>query len=223
MKRIIALGLGTIFLAASAAAIPLAIASGSSSADNVADVAKLTGEGVPTQPLQQALKAYNWAKAKGAVKNTHYLTLIDFSLPSTAKRLWVIDLNTNQIVFNGVVSQGKNTGLNYATQFSNQPGSDESSLGVYVTGDLFQGKHGTSLSVQGLEKGINNNANSRAIEFHPAPYATPAFAQTNGHLGRSWGCFAVNPAYSTTLFQKIQGGSVVFAYAPQENSDPNFA
>lgn len=219
MKRIIVLGLGSVFLASSAAMVPSAMAS---EPDNVADVAKLMGEGVPAKPLKEALKAYNWAKAKGDVHNSKYLTLIDFAKPSNEKRMWVIDLNSNQVVFNGLVSQGKNSGLKYATKFSNKPGTKESSLGVYTTTNLFQGKHGTSLKVRGLESGINNNANSRTIEFHPAAYATPAFVKKYGRLGRSWGCFAVNPKYSTALFDKIKGGSVVFAYAPQENSDPNF-
>lgn len=220
MKRFIALSLGTVFLASSAMILPSAMAS---EPDNVTTVAKLTGEGVPAKPLKEALKAYNWAKAKGDVKNKKYLTVIDFSKPSNKKRMWVINLDSNQVVYNGLVAQGKNTGLKYATRFSNKSGTKESSLGVYTTTYLFQGDHGTSLKVQGLEKGINNNAFSRAIEFHPASYATPSFVKKYGRLGRSWGCFAINPKHSTALFDKIKGGSVVFAYAPQESHDPNFS
>lgn len=177
--------------------------------------------GLNAHVLQVALRGYNYAKAHGDVKNPNLLTVVDFSLPSNANRLWVIDLQTDKTLMNVPVAQGKNSGLVYATQFSNSQNSDESSLGVYETMDAYSGKHGLSLRINGLEQGLNSNALSRAVIIHPAAYVTPQFIKEYGRAGRSWGCFAVDPAVSQQLVNTIKGGSVIFAYANQENSDPN--
>lgn len=163
------------------------------------------------------------AVATGKVHNKKVLTIVDFSLPSNMKRMWVINPNTGQVLLNLHTAQGKGSGVKYATHFSNQPGSDTSSLGAYVTANVYSGKHGESERLVGLEKGINNNALSRAIVIHPANYVTPGFIKAQGRAGRSWGCFAVNPTKSKQLINLVQGGSVLFAYGPAENHDPNFA
>ncbi len=171
--------------------------------------------------LRDALDGYKWAVARGSVGNKNLLTVIDLSMPSKYKRLWVIDLKSGKTIMNMRVANGKNSGLYRGVRFSNRPGTDMSSLGVYTTDYLFHGDHGLSLKVQGLEKGINNNAFARAIEFHPAWYASPTFVKEHGRVGRSWGCFAVNPAKSKKLFETIKDHTVVFAWAPQETHDPN--
>ena len=175
------------------------------------------------QALEQGLKAYRWAVAQGKVHNKNTLTIVDFTLPSDKRRLWVINPNTRQVLLNIHTAQGKNSGLKYATRFSNAPGSDESSLGAYVTSTVYDGKHGESERLIGLEKGLNSNALSRAVVIHAANYVTPSFIKARGYAGRSWGCFAVNPAKSKELIHLVKGGSVLFAYAPAENHDPNFA
>lgn len=172
--------------------------------------------------LNQAMKAYRWAVATGKVHNKKVLTIVDFTLPSNKKRLWVINPATGKVLLNLHTAQGKNSGLKYATHFSNKPGSDTSSLGAYVTANVYDGKHGESMRLQGLEKGINNNAMRRDIVVHPANYVTPSFIKAEGRAGRSWGCFAVNPKKSKELISLTKGGSVIFAYAPSENHDPNF-
>jgi len=172
--------------------------------------------------LDQAMKAYHWAIATGNVHNKKVLTIVDFTLPSNKKRLWVINPSTGKVLLNLHTAQGKNSGLKYATYFSNTPNSKASSLGTYVTASVYDGKHGESMRLQGLEKGINNNAMQRDIVVHPANYVTPSFIKNEGRVGRSWGCFAVNPNKSKMLINLTEGGSVLFAYAPAENHDPNF-
>ena len=119
------------------------------------------------------------------------LTLIDFSRPSTEKRLFVIDMKQRKLLFSSVVSHGKNSGDNYATSFSNEYGSYKSSLGFYLTESTYQGKNGYSLILNGLEKGINDRARERSIVMHGAAYADPSVAIRGGRLGRSFGCPAV--------------------------------
>jgi hypothetical protein len=119
------------------------------------------------------------------------------------------------------VAQGKNSGAVYATRFSNTPGSLESSPGIFTTTThQYIGEHGESLRVRGLEQGINNNVYNRAVVIHPAWYVTPHFIKQNGYAGRSWGCFAVNPAHVDQFIHTVQGGSVLFAYAAPEKNDP---
>lgn len=169
--------------------------------------------GLNPKVLQLGLEAYNKARQEG-LDNQHILTIIDYTKPSTARRLWVLDLNNNSVLFNDYVAHGQNSGGNYATSFSDRPGSLESSLGVFLTESTYQGKHGYSLKLKGLEKGFNDRAEARDIVVHRADYATAQFAQQHGRLGRSWGCFAVSPAVADSLIHSIKNGTLVFAYYP---------
>jgi hypothetical protein len=141
------------------------------------------------------------------------LTLIDFTKPSTAKRCYVIDLNSRKILFETHVAHGQNSGGNYATAFSNRPNSHQSSLGFYLTGNTYTGKNGYSLTLDGLEPGINDNARSRAVVVHGAAYAEPSVAAAQGRLGRSWGCPALPASVNREVIDAIRGGSVLFIYA----------
>jgi len=176
--------------------------------------------GLKPEVFKLALKAYNCAKAKGEVKKP-ILVIVDYSKPSLMKRLWVLDMTDYKMLFRLHVAQGKGSGLFYATRFSNTPGTEASSLGAFITTHAYTGKHGESLRVKGLEKGINNKALERTIVFHPAWYVTPKFIEKYGRLGRSWGCFAVNAKYSKSLIDTIKDGAVVFVYAKKEQNDPN--
>lgn len=141
------------------------------------------------------------------------LTLIDFSRPSTEKRLFVIDMKQRKLLFSSVVSHGKNSGDNYATSFSNEYGSYKSSLGFYLTESTYQGKNGYSLILNGLEKGINDRARERSIVMHGAVYADPSVVNKGGRLGRSFGCPAVPQKLSRPIIDAIKGGSVMYIYA----------
>jgi hypothetical protein len=141
------------------------------------------------------------------------LTIIDFSLPSTDKRLWIIDLKHNTILKNTYVAHGMNSGENYALHFSNQPNTQMSAPGFYLTQNTYYGKHGYSLRLKGLEKGINDNAMKRAIVLHGAWYVSEDFIKKYGRLGRSFGCPAVPEAESEDIINLIKNGSLIFIYA----------
>jgi hypothetical protein len=165
--------------------------------------------------LALGFTAYNCALKKNLVKN-NLLTIIDYTKPSNEKRLWVIDMKNDRLLFNTLVAHGKYSGDRYAKHFSNTPNSFASSIGVFVTEDSYRGKHGYSLRLKGLEKGVNNNALKRTIVMHKAWYANPSFAKKHGRLGRSWGCFALPEAVSHEVIDDIKDGSVVFAYYPNQ-------
>ena len=141
------------------------------------------------------------------------LSIVDFSMPSTKKRLLVLDMDSHKILFNTHVAHGKNSGWNYATAFSNKVGSYQSSLGFYLTENTYQGGNGYSLILEGLEKGFNNKAKERAIVIHGAHYCQPNIITSSGRLGRSYGCPALPPALTLPIINTIKGGSVFFIYA----------
>lgn len=163
----------------------------------------------------------NWKAFRQAVagyykiknRKRDILTLIDFSLPSTEKRLYVFDMRQRKLLFSSVVSHGRNSGGNFATSFSNECGSCKSSLGFYLTASTYQGKNGYSLVLNGLEKGINDRARARAIVLHGAVYANPSVTGKGGRLGRSFGCPAVPQKLSRPIINAIRGGSVMYIYA----------
>ncbi len=146
------------------------------------------------------------------LKKKNLITIIDYSLPSTEKRLFVIDLENKNLIYECLVAHGKNSGGNIASSFSNDPRSLKSSLGFYKTAETYSGKHGYSLRLDGLEKNINDNARSRDIVIHGAIYISEIFIKQNGRLGRSWGCLAVPSGISKELIDKISGGSCLFIY-----------
>lgn len=145
-------------------------------------------------------------------KTKSIMTLIDFTKPSTEKRLFVFDMEQKKMLFSSVVSHGRNSGGNYATSFSNKYGSYQSSLGFYLTENTYQGKNGYSLVLNGLEKGINDRAKERAIVMHGAAYANPSTI-ASGRLGRSLGCPALPQALAKPVIDTIKKGSVLFIYA----------
>ena len=140
------------------------------------------------------------------------LTVIDYSRASRDKRR-VFDLRARQLLFEEWVTHGKNSGADLPNAFSNAPNSYQSSVGLYETGQAYNGKHGRSLRSQGLEPGFNDNSMARAIVMHAAAYADPSVGLAR--LGRSQGCPAVRPAIAEKLIHTLQRGSV-FAYYPQQ-------
>jgi hypothetical protein len=165
------------------------------------------------QCFTKAMEGFYALRQKGIIQKD-ILTVIDFSLSSTKKRLWVIDLNSNTVLFNSVVSHGMNSGGEYATSFSNSQSSNKSSLGFYATGETYNGKHGLSLKLDGLERGINDNARARAVVVHGAGYANPSILKSQGFLGRSQGCPAIPEAIKNDIIKTIKGKSCLFIYHP---------
>ncbi|MBX3708437.1 MAG: murein L,D-transpeptidase catalytic domain family protein [Gammaproteobacteria bacterium] len=163
--------------------------------------------------LRLGLTAYLNARKYGYA-GKQMLTVIDYSKPSTERRLWVFDLKSNRTLFNTWVSHGKNSGGVNSTSFSNHPGSLKSSIGVFLTDETYMGKNGYSLRLRGLEHGVNDSAYSRAIVIHGAAYANPANIKYHGRIGRSWGCPAVSSSLAKPIINTIKEKSVVFAYYP---------
>jgi hypothetical protein len=145
------------------------------------------------------------------------LTVIDFSLPSTEKRMWIIDLQDGVILHHGYVSHGRNSGDLMAQKFSNKNSSYMSSLGFYLTAETYQGKHGYSLRLDGLEPGFNDNARERAIVIHGADYAREDFIKQTGRLGRSLGCPALPHEITVEIIDMIKDRSVLFIYGKDDN------
>jgi hypothetical protein len=175
--------------------------------------------GMPSENVfTTAYQGFSILKAMPGVVKKEILTVIDFSLPSTEKRLWIIDIANKKILFNDYVAHGRNSGNNAAASFSNVSGSYKSSIGFYVTAETYHGKHGLSLRLEGMDKNFNCNARNRAIVMHGADYVSADFIQQYGRLGRSLGCPSVSMDIHEEVINTIQDGSTLFIYYP----DPLF-
>lgn len=168
----------------------------------------LDASGVPFEAFCRAVEGY----IDTPERRRDVLTIIDFTMPSTAERLWVIDMSSGQVLFKTYVAHGQGSGGNYATVFSNRSGSHQSSLGLYLTGATYNGGNGYSLLLDGLEPGVNDNARSRAIVVHGAAYADPSVIASAGRLGRSWGCPALPLDVTRPIIDTIKEGSVLYIY-----------
>jgi hypothetical protein len=162
-----------------------------------------------------ALQSATSAVEKGTAALPSTLTVIDYSKPSTEPRLWVFDVHTHALLFHELVSHGRGSGKTMAREFSNAAESNMTSLGLFKTAEPYVGHNGYSLRLDGLEKGMNDNARDRAIVIHGAPYVNAATARANGYLGRSLGCPAVRPEIAHQLIDTLKGGGLIFAYYPQ--------
>lgn len=170
--------------------------------------------GIDPKVFALALEAAGSAVKHGEANDPGTLTVIDYSKPSTEKRMWVYDLRTHALLFDELVSHGLGSGKTNATSFSNDGSSNKTSLGLFRTGETYVGHSGYSLRLDGLEPGVNDHARERAIVVHGAPYVNAATAKANGYLGRSLGCPAVRPAVAHTLIDAIKNGGLLFAYYP---------
>ena len=170
--------------------------------------------GIDARVFETALKAAATAIERGDVADPGTLTVIDFSQPSTKRRMWVYDLRARTLLFDELVSHGRGSGLAQATTFSNVPESNRSSLGLYRTAETYIGKHGYSLRIDGLEPGINDRARERAIVIHAADYVNEKSARAQGYLGRSLGCPALRPEVARQVIDTVKGGGLIFAYYP---------
>jgi hypothetical protein len=163
--------------------------------------------------LEKALTGYIHLRNNGAIEVGKPLTIIDFSISSTRERLWVIDMEKFIVKHQSLVAHGRNSGENIAKNFSNQHSSYMSSLGFYLTGETYQGNHGYSLRLDGLEKGVNDQARSRAIVIHGAEYVNQEFIAATGRLGRSLGCPALPMETHGDIIDLIKDKSPIFIYA----------
>lgn len=167
--------------------------------------------------LEAALESLQCAQQQGVVHGAsaeRWLTIIDYSLPSTTPRLWVIDLAKGEVAFHERVAHGRNTGDERAEAFSNEDGSLQTSIGVFRTAETYVGSNGYSLRLDGLERGVNDRARARQIVVHGAPYVSDEFIAKTGRIGRSWGCPALPLTVAHDVIDTIRGGTLVLSWYP---------
>jgi len=163
--------------------------------------------------LALALEARSCAVRNGQANADARLAVIDYSLPSTQKRLWVFDVAQDKLLFREHVAHGQGSGENLARRFSNVEGSYQTSLGLFRTAETYQGGNGYSLRMDGLDPGFNDAARQRAIVMHGAWYANPELIRTQGRLGRSQGCPALRDGVARVVIDSLKQQQLVFAYA----------
>jgi len=174
----------------------------------------LEQRGLSKKAFDLAVRGFEKLLAQGKLMNSAVLSIVDFSLPSSHKRLFVINVKSQELIFYDYVAHGKNSGAAIAKSFSNKINSLKSSLGFFVTKNTYNGKNGLSLALDGKEKGINDHALARAVVIHGAPYVNESFATQKNGIGRSWGCPAVPEKINASLIETIKDGSCFFIYAP---------
>jgi hypothetical protein len=156
-----------------------------------------------------------WKKLReNKLITSNILSIADLSQSSNSRRLYIIDLDNSIVLYNTYVAHGRNSGEEYANSFSNSPESLKSSLGFFLTGETYTGKHGLSLHLKGLEKGINDLAECRSIVIHGADYVDESFIEKYGRLGRSQGCPAISQELTLPIIRNIKGGSCFMIYHP---------
>jgi hypothetical protein len=180
--------------------------------------AQLAHHGLSLTVFEKAVTGFYNLKSSGKVaEDKSVLTIADFDQNSTKKRLWIIDLDKKALLLNTWVAHGQNSGADIASKFSNVNNSFQSSVGFYVTGEIYNGQHGQSLRLDGMDEGFNSNARQRAIVVHGADYVSQGTINALGRLGRSHGCPAVASALAGTVINTISGKTVLFINASQES------
>ena len=161
---------------------------------------------------RHATAAYQRAVLRG-ITTSGLLTVIDYTLPATARRLWVVDLGTSRVLMHEFVAHGAGSGGTWATRFSNRRGSRSSSVGTFLTAGSYVGVRGISRRLVGLEPGINDHAWQRGIVIHGTPNVSASHARL-GRMGRTEGCPAVPKPSARQLVNMLGEGSVVFIWYP---------
>ena len=183
----------------------------------VADIyqaADLKLAGLDYDVFQKAVTGYyNLRQNKKLSAKSSVITVIDFNKVSTVKRMWIVDLATKQLILNTLVAHGQGSGNDLATQFSDNANSHQSSLGFYVTNEVYYGKHGRSLKLDGMDAGFNTNARSRAVVLHAASYVCENTIKQLGRLGRSHGCPAVSPEVANKIIDLVKGKNMIYVNA----------
>ena len=172
--------------------------------------AHLKEAGLSFPVFEKAVTGFYNLKKSGQLSNKSILTIADFDQSSTKKRLYIIDLAKKEVLLNTWVAHGQNSGSDETNSFSNKNNSFESSLGFYITGEVYRGVHGRSLKLDGMDLGFNDNARSRSIVVHGAAYVSEGTINALGRLGRSQGCPAVAPEVADRVINTIGDKTVLF-------------
>ncbi len=171
------------------------------------------GQKLNPEVFNKAMRGYLNLQAAGKLSSgKQILSVVDFTMPSKENRLWIIDMKAKKVIYNTFVAHGQGSGMDMATTFSNVDGTHASSLGFYVTSETYNGAHGNSLRLNGMDKGFNDAALSRGIVMHAADYVSKGNIAGQGRLGRSWGCPAVAPELAQPIINTIKGGTCLYIY-----------
>ncbi len=176
----------------------------------------LQQQGLRFDVFGKALTGFYNMRRTDAVAQKPVITIVDFSKPSVQKRLWVLDLEKKQVLFNTYVAHGRGSGEELAEHFSNINESYMSSIGFYVTNVTYTGKHGLSLRLDGMDEGFNSNARDRCIVMHGADYASEEFIAQTGRLGRSLGCPAIPMEHHEEIIGALEGGTMLYIHAAND-------
>jgi hypothetical protein len=172
--------------------------------------------GLKKEAFNYAYTGYKKLEEEGMLNKEGLITICDFSQSSKRKRLYLIDLNECKLLLNTYVAHGRNSGGEYARNFSNKPESRQSSLGFYRTKTTYYGGHGLALTIAGLEPGFNDKAERRKIVVHGSQYIGDNYKRWGKFMGRSFGCPAVPMKQSKILINTIKDGSCLFIYHPSK-------
>lgn len=170
--------------------------------------------GLSKKAFEYALRGYHYMMDHHWLNKENILSICDLSQSSRNKRLYVLDLDQKTVLVNTYVAHGRNSGMEYARSFSNNPSSHKTSLGFYVTQDTYTGSNGLSLKIKGMERGFNDKACGRNIVVHGSEYVGPDFMQMNGISGRSYGCPAIPADETEEVIDLIKDGTCLFIYHP---------
>ncbi|MCC6077190.1 murein L,D-transpeptidase catalytic domain family protein [Pseudomonas sp. GCM10022188] len=207
--------LRSLWLAAGLAAFSTSLLASTPSAPSLLGSLAKAAPTLNREVLRHALAAMQCAVNNGSAPADR-LAVIDFSRPSSERRLWIFDLKRRKLLLRELVAHGQGSGENFATRFSNREGSHQSSIGLFRTSETYIGQHGYSLRMDGLEAGINDRARERAIVIHPADYVHPAWIRRHGRIGRSHGCPAVRPEVARMVVDSLKGGQFMFSWYPDD-------
>ena len=191
--------------------------SGSSSIHALYELLDLQEKGLSEKAFDYACKGYRQLLERKLISKPGYLTICDFTQSSKNKRLYLLDMENDEVVLTTYVAHGRNSGGEFASRFSNKPSSLQSSLGFYLTSGTYRGEHGLSLRVMGLERGYNDRAMARGIVVHGADYINDNWLSRSKVMGRSYGCPAVPEEECAPLINLIKDGSILFIYHPSTN------
>ena len=181
---------------------------------NIYESAHLGQSGLGFDVFKKAITGFiNLKLSNQLPQSSSILTVIDFSKSSREKRMWIIDVAAKDLLLNTWVAHGEGSGGDFATRFSDRIDSHESSLGFYITDDVYYGKHGRSLRLDGLDAGFNSNARVRDIVVHAAGYVSERTIEKEGRLGRSFGCPAVSPKVADAVIDAIKDKTLMFINA----------
>ena len=186
-------------------------------AECIYEVAELAKTGLSIQAFKYGYYGYRELLKAKKINNSDYLTICDFSQSSSQRRLYIIDIERHELVTQTFVAHGRNSGIEFAKNFSNNPRSHQSSLGFYITGQTYSGGYGLSLQLNGIEKGFNDRALNRRIVLHGSKYVGDEYLQRRRLLGRSYGCPAVPKDESGVIINFIKNGSCLFIFYPAKN------